>query len=339
MPHVGAAQICYVSDDEPGIARRGQRRFRYLDEATGEVLKDPELLARIKALAIPPAWTDVWVCADPDGHLQATGRDARGRKQYRYHPAFREERDRAKFEELVPFGHALGTIRKRVDEDLDLSGLPFERVLAVVVAILDRTYVRIGNESYAQENRTYGLTTLRNRHAKVDGQTLRMRFKGKGGKEHDAVCTDRRLARLVKRCQELPGQVLFQYVDEEGSPRPVRSGDVNDYLRATTGLEESEASAKTFRTWGGTVMAAAGFALLDPPTTVRERQACAKAVVEVVASHLGNTPAVCRASYIHPAIIDGYEDGSLQASWREGPSRAAGGLLADERKVLAILER
>ena len=323
----------YVTDAEPGIRRTGTKRFRYTDATTGRAVSDKRVLERIRALAIPPAWTDVWICADPSGHLQATGRDARGRKQYRYHADFRSEREQSKFDELVPFGEALGHLRSAIDDDLSKPGLCMERVVALVVSLLECTYVRVGNESYATANGTYGLTTLRPRHVHIHGSTVDIRFVGKGGRKHQLSVEDAKACRIIRRCQELPGQLLFHYQDD-GEVRPVTSTDVNDYLRLHTGLD---ATAKTFRVWGGTLFAAAGFAALKPPRTERQRQAAVKAVVERVSSELRNTPAVARASYIHPAVIEAYESGALPRLWSAGPSRDGHGLIAEERKLLHVL--
>ena len=328
-------RLRFVDDQEPGIRRLGRTRFRYRDDLTGETVRDRELLARIKALAVPPAWTDVWICSDPRGHVQATGRDARNRKQYRYHSDFRAAREATKFDELVDFGRSLGELRRQVDVDLRRRGLPFERVVALVIALLEHTYVRVGNEAYAAENGTFGLTTLRRRHVKVEGSVLKLCFIGKGGKRHEVECTDMRLARIVRRCQDLGGQLLFEYEDDEGDLSPVSSNDVNDYLQRVTGLSST---AKTFRTWGGTVLAATGLverATAEPdaaPTSVL------KDVIDDVADQLGNTATVCRASYVHPAVISAFENGELVARWQDGPSRAGGGLSADERRLLHVLE-
>jgi DNA topoisomerase-1 len=327
------AGLVFTSDEEPGIRRRGRRRFHYVDDR-GQRIHDAKSLARIRALAVPPAWTDVWICADSRGHIQATGRDARGRKQYRYHTAFRTHRDSTKFDELVAFGRALGGLRRRVDDDLAAPGLGYKRMVALVVLLLGDTYVRVGNECYAQENGSYGLTTLRKRHAAVNGATLRLRFVGKHGARVDVKVVDRRLARLVCRCQDLPGQLLFQYEDDDGQLRPIRSGDVNDYLRDATGLD---ATAKTFRTWGASVRAAAALAALGAPARARQGARELNAVIDEVARHLGNTRAVCRRSYIHPLVIQHFEAGSLPELWAAGPARRARGLDADERKLLHVL--
>jgi DNA topoisomerase IB len=328
------AGLHFVDDTEPGIRRKGTKRFRYVPDGSSTAVRDRATLDRIKALAIPPAWTDVWICADPGGHIQATGRDARGRKQYRYHADFRAERERTKFDQLVDFGQALPAIRERVDQDLDRRGMPFERVVALVVSLLEQTFVRVGNESYAIENGTFGLTTLRRKHVVVEDGTIALKFKGKGGREHEVPCNDARLCRLMRRCQDLRGQLLFEYRDDEGDLSPVSSQDVNTYLREASGLD---ATAKTFRTWGATLLAASAFAVLDPPQTVKERQLGVKTVVGAVANELGNTPTVCRASYIHPIVIERYEDGTLPAQWAKGPARDGHGLIAEERRLLRLL--
>ena len=300
------AGLRYVSDDRPGFRRvRAGRGFRYLDPA-GRPLRDPDALARIRSLAIPPAWSDVWISPDPSGHLQATGRDARRRKQYRYHPRFRSARDEAKFERILAFAAALPRIRARVDADLARPGLPREKVLALVVRLLDRTLIRVGNDEYARSNRSFGLTTLRDRHVRVDGSTIRFRFRGKGGRAVEVDLRDRRLAGLVRRCQELPGQELFQYLDPAGEPRDVRSEDVNDYIRAAGG---SEFSAKDFRTWHATVLAYRALRALEPEPG-RPARPVVRAVRQV-AERLGNTAAVARASYVHPAVLEAYTDGQL----------------------------
>jgi DNA topoisomerase-1 len=334
----------FVTDAEPGIRRRGRSRFRYVDARTGEAVRDPAEIGRIRALAVPPAWTDVWICPDPCGHLQATGRDSRGRKVYRYHTGYREARERAKFDELPPFGHVLGDLRSRIDEDLGLPGLPRDRVAALVVSLLERTFVRVGNEEYARDNRTFGLTTLRDRHAEVHGSELHLRFRGKGARLWDVGVESRRLARLVRRCQDLPGQVLFQYVggtdhgtgDGEGNgPVPLTSTDVNDYLRRRSSLD---LTAKSFRTWGGTLLAACELAAADRPASERGRQRAVNDVMGAVADVLGNTPAVSKGSYVHPAVVGAFDDGTLPDLWDAGPRRAGYGLSADERRLLHVLD-
>lgn len=326
--------VTFVTDDEPGIERVGAKNFRYVRQATRSEVRAESELARIRALAVPPAWTNVWICADPDGHIQATGRDAKGRKQYRYHPQFRSRRDKRKFNQLVPFGGALSELRGRVDADLRSPTLSRDRVVAAVISLLERTYVRIGNEAYARENRSFGLTTVRCAHAELSGTELRLRFTGKGGKRFDVTCCDARLARVIRRCRELPGQPLFQYLGDEGDPTPVTSTDVNDYLRAATAID---ATAKTFRTWGASLLAAQQLVKLDPPGSDRAAASAIKEALTPVAEQLGNTITVCRASYVHPTVITLYEKGQLEKRWDDGPKRAAGRLSADERKLLHVL--
>lgn len=324
--------ISYVRDDQPGIARRGTKRFRYVDASGREVTQAER--ERIDALAIPPAWTHVWICPDPSGHIQATGRDARGRKQYRYHAAFRSRREKAKFRDLVPFGEALGKLRTRVDADLRQPQLSRERVVAAVLSLMEQTYVRVGNHGYARENKTYGLTTLRVHHVEVTGGHLHLNFVGKGGKAVEVTCCDARLARVVRRCQDLPGQHLFQYVNDDGEPSVVSSNDVNDYLRESTGLD---ATAKTFRTWGASLLGAQSLLAFDPPTSPTEFGRSVNEALKPVAQTLGNTVTVCRNSYVHPVVLTRFQDGSLAERWAAGPSRAASGLSADERRLLAVL--
>ncbi|MGD9798197.1 MAG: DNA topoisomerase IB [Acidimicrobiia bacterium] len=327
--------LAFGLDDEPGIRRTGRRRFRYIDERSGRAVVDAGTLDRIARLAIPPAWQDVWISTDPNGHLQATGRDARRRKQYRYHPEFRAHQEEAKFDLLVPFGRQLPRLRRRVAADLGRPGLPLERVVALVVRLLEATNVRVGNEEYVRSNRSFGLTTLRDRHATMEGTRLRLRFNGKGAKVHEVSITDRRLARLVLRCQDLPGQVLFQHVDDEGS-HPVRSTDVNDYLRAATGLD---ASAKVFRTWGATVLAAAGFAAAPTPSGPTEARRLTNAVLRPVAEEVHNTLTVCRQSYVHPRVVAIFQAGDFATEWAATSARGSTWLTPDERRLLQLLER
>jgi len=326
--------LVHVSDDEPGIERHGRSRFQYVRQTTRKPVRNGRDLDRINSLAIPPAWTDVWICADPHGHIQATGRDARGRKQYRYHPAYRLRRERRKFDQLVPFGESLGQLRAAVDRDLRRPQLSRERVLAAVTSLLQVTYVRIGNAAYARDNRSYGLTTLRCSHVDVDGSQLRLHFRGKGGKWIDVTCCDPRLARVVRRCQELPGQQLFQYEDAGGATAHVTSTDVNDYLREITGLD---ATAKTFRTWGATLTAAEMLADVEPPASERAATRAANEVLRDVASRLGNTLAVCRASYVHPTVLETFASGALHETWHTGPTRARNRVTAAERRLLLLL--
>jgi len=337
--------LVYVSPDMPGCSRvRSGAHFRFRDPQ-GRWIRDPDEVARIRALAIPPAYREVWICPLPNGHLQAVGLDARGRRQYRYHPLWRQRQDEAKFDRLEAFGRALPRIRARVRRDLAAmkpGAAPARAVvLAAIVRLLDTTYLRVGNEEYASANGSFGLTTLRTRHARVQGGRLRLRFKGKGGIEHEAAVEDVRVARVVRRCQELPGQALFQYEDEAGERRAVGSGDVNDYLREASG---GDFTAKDFRTWHGTVQA------LELTRLVCERHAVqdevrysAKEILGAVARQLGNTPAVCRKAYIHPEVLalggrlaDAPE--ALADTWqRIAGGRAPRGLLAAEARLLAFM--
>jgi DNA topoisomerase I len=327
-----AAQLRYVSDSRPGVQRiRHGRSFRYLG-TDGQPVRDLPTLRRIRSLAIPPAWTQVWICPVANGHIQAVGRDARGRKQYRYHGRWRAVRDEAKFDRIIQFGRALPAIRDRVERDLARPGLPREKVLASVVRLLETSLIRVGNVEYARENRSYGLTTLRTRHVTVEGARLRFEFRGKGGKPHTVDVSDRLLAGVVRRCQDLPGHELFQYLDETGQRQAIDSADVNAYLREIGG---EEFTAKDFRTWGGTLLAA--FALASPETTdgAAARRRLTAAVVEV-AARLGNTPTICRRCYIHPDIVAAHSDGTLAAGLR---GRQSTGLSAEESAVLRLLER
>jgi DNA topoisomerase-1 len=301
-----AAGLRYVVDTAPGIRRRrAGRAFAYLDR-DGRPIRDAETLGRIRSLAIPPAWSDVWICPSPRGHIQATGRDARGRKQYRYHPKWRQTRDETKYERMLAFGQALPSIRTRIEQDLARPGLPREKVLAAVVKLLEATLIRVGNDEYARQNRSFGLTTLRNRHVTVEGSTLRFRFRGKSGVSHEVGLRDRRLAGVVRRCQELPGQELLEYLDEAGQPRDVGSGDVNEYLRAISG---GDFTAKDFRTWAGTVLAAQALREAEPCQDEAQAKRNVVRAIEAVAQRLGNTPAVCRKCYVHPAVIEAYLGG------------------------------
>jgi DNA topoisomerase-1 len=326
--------LVFGSDEEPGIRRRGPRRPRYYDEASGREIRDADTLQRIRSLVVPPAWVDVWISRDPDSHVQATGRDARGRKQYRYHPGFRAHREATKFDQLVPFGQVLAGVRRAVDHDLRRHGLPRERVTALVVALLDRTALRVGNEEYAKENGTYGLTTLRDRHASIDGAHLRIHFTGKSSKVHDVHWKDARLATLVQRCQDLPGQLLFQWVDEEGEQHPLVSDDVNVYLRTASGFD---VTAKTFRTWAATTHAASVLSGIDCSGTVAERKRCIRRAIIEVAAELGNTPTVCRASYVHPEVLDSFQAGEFNERWQAASARGSSRLTLDERRLLHFL--
>lgn len=328
-----AAGLRYVSDISPGIRRKkAGKAFRYVD-ADGIAIRDKDTLKRIRSLAIPPAWTDVWICPSPRGHIQATGRDARGRKQYRYHPRWREVRDAVKYDRMLAFAEALPRIREKTDEHLQLPGVPREKVLAAIVRLLEETRIRVGNEEYRKENGSFGLTTLRNRHADVIGSQVRFSFKGKSGKQHRIKLQDRRLARLIKRMQDLPGQELFAYVDEDGEPKPVESEDVNDYIRQISG---EEFSAKDFRTWAGTILAARFFREADvTPETAGSKKELVRAIARV-ADELGNTPAVCKKCYVHPAVIAAYLAGGLKPV-EEKDDEDPYKLSAEERGLLKIL--
>jgi DNA topoisomerase-1 len=335
-----AAGLRYVHDDRPGIRREpSDSGFRYYSPKN-ELVEDEATLKRIKSLAIPPAWLDVWICPQANGHLQATGRDARGRKQYRYHPKWRSVRDEAKYERMINFGQALPLIRREVDRGLKLPGLPREKVLATIVYLLEATMMRVGNEEYARTNKSFGLTTLRNRHVKVDGSDVEFRFRGKSGVYHKIHVHDRRLARIIRSTRDLPGQELFQYIDEDGETRSVDSSDVNDYLRSITG---EEYTAKDFRTWSGTVLAALAlqeFEKFDSETQAKKNVVRA---IESVAQKLGNTPSVCRKCYVHPAVLDAYMEGAVIEALRERTEQELvddlHALQPEEAAVLAMLQQ
>jgi DNA topoisomerase-1 len=306
-----AAGLRYATDTRPGISRRRSGRgFSYRD-ADGTTVRDRELLARIRRLAIPPAWTDVWICPWPNGHIQASGRDARGRKQYRYHADWHERRGADKFDRMLGFAKVLPGIRKRCDEDLARPGLAREKVLAAVVRLLELTLIRVGNGEYARLNRSFGLTTLRDRHARIEGSGVRFRFRGKSGKTHEVGLRDRRLAGVVRRCQELPGQELFQFVDGDGEVRDVVSDDVNEYIRAASG---GDYTAKDFRTWAGTVLAYRALRALQPGVGERAAKRNVVEAIRQTADQLGNTPAVARGSYVHPAVLEAYLEGSIRGA-------------------------
>jgi len=334
----GAAGLRHVADSAPGIKRiaRGET-FDYVD-ADGKPVKDDETLARIRKLAVPPAWTDVWICASERGHLQASGRDARGRKQYRYHAKWRKMRDEAKYGRLIEFGEGLPALRKKVLSDMALPGLPREKVVAAVVRLLDKTLIRVGNDEYARDNDSYGLTTMRSKHVEVKGSTLTFEFKGKSGKVHSIDVSDARAARIVKQCRELPGYELFQYVDEEGQKRTVGSEDVNDYVRDVMG---QDFTAKDFRTWAGTVFCATALATVGTFDSEREAKANVNDAMRAVAALLGNTPAVSRACYVHPQLLESYLDGSFPQRWIVKPSRARTEyrLRPEEAATLTFLKR
>jgi DNA topoisomerase-1 len=335
-----AVGLRYVNDDARGFTRqRTGKSFRYLN-VHGKELRNPEHLKRIKSLAIPPAWTDVWICSIANGHLQATGRDARGRKQHRYHPRWRETRDETKFTRLIAFARALPKIRKRIGQDLKLPGLPRNKALAAVVKLLEVTLIRVGNDEYARDNKSYGLTTMRDQHVNVTRTRMRFHFRGKSGKQHAIDITDPRLARVVKQCQDLPGQEIFQYVDDDGKQQDVKSEDVNEYLREITG---EDFTAKDFRTWAGTVLAAMALRELEKFDSQTQAKKNVLRAIETVAERLGNTPAICRKSYVHPLVLDAYMDGALlqtvkqraQQQWNASISK----LRPEEAAVLALLQK
>jgi DNA topoisomerase-1 len=309
-----SAGLAYVHDHDAGLSRlaAGNGEFKYRD-ADGKAVRDAKTLDRIASLVIPPAWTQVWICPDPRGHIQATGRDQRGRKQYRYHPDWRAVRDQNKYEHVIAFGRALPKLRRQVDADLARHGLARERVLAAVVRLLEVTLIRIGNDEYAKANKSFGLTTMQKRHVRVSGAGAVFEFRGKSGKPHRTGFQDRRLARLVRSCQELRGQRLFQFVDEAGEKRPVESADVNDYLHAAMG---QAFTAKDFRTWAGTLAALELLEAQDPADSEGAAKRIVTACVKDVAARLGNTPAVCRACYIHPAVPEAYARGALPPTGR-----------------------
>src|SRR3954452_10437756 len=334
-----AAGLVYVSDEDRGIRReRRGDAFEYY-KPNGDKLTDEAVLERIRKLAIPPAYTDVWICPRANGHLQATGRDARGRKQYRYHPQFREVRESTKFEHMMEFARALPRVRAKLAEHMGLRGLPREKVLATVVHLLETTLIRVGNDDYAKANKSYGLTTLRDPHVKVDGSELRFQFKGKSGKTWRLQVKDRRVAKIVKAGQDLPGQELFQYVDENGERKDVTSADVNAYLKEITGRD---ITAKDFRTWAGTVLAALALQEFETFDTEAKAKKNVRAAIERVASRLGNTPTICRKCYIHPEILSSYAEGAmllevknqLEAELREDLAS----LKPEEAAVLGLLE-
>lgn len=342
-PHASAreAGLQYITEDHAGIRRvaAGRKNFRYL-RPNGKEVKDECTLARIRRLAIPPAWREVWICTDEHGHLQATGRDARGRKQYRYHPRWREVRDETKFNRMLEFAGALPRIRRRVRKHLELRGLPRVKVLATVVRLLETGLIRVGNDEYARTNNSYGLTTLRDHHAKIVGHKVRFQFKGKSGKEHVIDFQDPHLAKIVRNCQEIPGQELFQYWDDSGQPRDITSTDVNEYLREISG---EDFTAKDFRTWAATVLAAIAlkeFEKFDNKTRAKKN---IREAIESVAKKLGNTPSICRKCYVHPAILEAYLDGAVIETFRkraeEHLTKKLPKLQPEEAAVLALLQQ
>ncbi|MBW8770767.1 MAG: DNA topoisomerase IB [Gemmatimonadetes bacterium] len=339
MVSAKAAGLLYVTDALPGISRRRVGRgFSYVDP-DGRVIREREHIRRFRSLVIPPAWSDVWICPDPDGHLQVTARDARGRKQYRYHPSFRAHRDHAKFDKMVELSDVLWQVRERVERDIALPGLQRDKVMATLVWLLERTLIRVGSHELAKENNSFGLTTLRRRHVSIEGATLHFEFRGKSGVAHAVAVTDRRIARIVQRCRELPGRELFQYVDARGRRQIVYADDVNTYLREITGRD---VTAKDFRTWMGTMLAAAALRDMGPAPTKRAAERNILAAVDSTATRLGNTRAVCRKYYIHPALIEAYLEGAIlpplpEKVWQERRTHGPA-LRRHEAEVLAFLK-
>jgi len=328
------AGLEYVNDERAGYSRKAKgKNFAYLD-TEGKTIHDEQRLLRIKRLAIPPAWTDVWICASPNGHIQATGRDARGRKQYRYHERWREVRDENKFDRLWQFAKALPNIRRRISQHLKLPGLPRRKVLATIVRLLERTFIRVGNEEYARKNKSFGLTTLKSRHVTVKGAQVRFRFRGKSGRQHDVDVADRRVAKIILKCQDLPGQDLFQYLDEAGEVKDVTSQDVNEYLRQIAG---EDFTAKDFRTWGGTVLAAIALSKQEEFETKKQAKSNIKTAICAVAELLGNTPAVCRKCYVHPVIVEAYLNRTRIAGFNGTNTLEPPNLRGAERAVLKFL--
>ena len=334
------AHLRYVHDDRPGITRHGSAKAGYTyKNPDGSVVKDKATLERIHHLVLPPAYKDVWICPIENGHLQATGKDARGRKQYRYHERWREVRDESKYHRMTDFAKALPKIRVRVDADLRRQGLPREKVLATIVYLLEKTCIRIGNDEYAHANDSYGLTTMLENHVAIKGSTLRFKFRGKSGKEHDIALHDDRVAKIVRKCHDLPGHELFHYQDHDGKLHHVHSDDVNAYLHAASGGQHF--TAKDFRTWAGTMFCAVYFAEMDPPENVTQEKRLIADVVKRVAAHLGNTPAVCRKAYIHPSVIDAFRaqapvlEAKVKRSAAKHPDKH--GLSAEETALLNFL--
>jgi DNA topoisomerase I len=335
--HARAAGLVYVSDTEPGLRRKAAGTGFSYRLSSGKAIRDKETRARVRGLAVPPAWTEVWICPHADGHIQATGRDARGRKQYIYHADWREVRDRSKYERMLDFARLLPRIRARIDKDMSRRGMPREKVLATVVSLLDKTLVRVGNGDYAKQNGSYGLTTLRSRHLEVAGTELRFHFKGKSGKTWRLSVKDRRIARVVRSIQELPGQHLFQYLDDEGAVRSIDSTAVNDYLREIAG---PDVSAKDFRTWAGTVLAVLALSALGEFTSQTQAKMNVRRAIEAVAGKLGNTPTICRKCYIHPEIVASYMEGTLPSVATDATTAATGSALPrEEEMVLRLLKR
>jgi DNA topoisomerase I len=333
------AGLRYVTDDQPGLARRRNgRSFRYF-ETNGKPLRDPDTIGRIRSLVIPPAWKSVWICSIANGHLQATGRDARGRKQSRYHPRWREVRDETKYERMLSFGAALPAIREQVERDIVQPGLPQTKVLATIVRLMETTSIRVGNAEYARTNHSYGLTTMRNRHVRIEGSKITFQFEGKSGVKHVVDLQDRRLAKIIQRCQDIPGYELFQYIDETDEHRTIDSADVNEYLREISG---DDFTAKDFRTWTGTVTACQLLRNLEPFKSENQAKKNIVEVIKSVASCLGNTPSVCRKCYVHPAVLDVYLKGTMPTIYRRriSPdlSKICKRMQRQERDLLHLLE-
>jgi DNA topoisomerase I len=333
------AGLRYVTDSSPGISRkRHGKGFAYAG-VDGKPIRDEAELRRIRALALPPAWSEVWICPSPNGHIQATARDAKGRKQYRYHRRWHKERDQTKYSRMLAFAQALPAIRKRVKADLALPGLPLEKVLATVVRLLESTFIRVGNQEYARDNQSFGLTTLRNRHVAVSGSTLRFHFRGKSGKQHKIELTNPQMAKIIKRCQDLPGQELFQFLAEDGQQQSIGSAEVNQYLREISG---QDFTAKDFRTWAGTVLAALMLSEIGEFESESQAKQNIVAAIQEVSCRLGNTPAICRKCYVHPEILEAYMDGSLLTDLeikRASPTKGLPGLRAAEKAVIKLLKR
>lgn len=333
-----SAGLRYVSDDGPGIRRRKSGKGFTYTRTNGSRLTEADALGRIKSLAIPPAWTDVWICPFRDGHIQATGRDAKGRKQYRYHPQFREVRESTKYEHVIAFAEMLPAIRAQVREHMALKGLPRQKVLATVVNLLETTLIRVGNDDYARQNNSYGLTTLKNRHVAIDGNEVRFRFSGKSGKQWSLRVKDRRIAKIIRACQELPGQELLQYVDHDGNPQHVTSNDVNAYLQDITG---KDITAKDFRTWAGTMLAAMALSEMQTFDSVAQAKRNLRSAIENVAARLGNTPTICRKCYVHPEVLTSYLDGKLMLDIKSAVEKelrdSLPGFQPEEAAVLAML--
>jgi len=330
-----AAGLRYVNDEGPGIRRQRRGTAFSYDGPDGQPIGDGRVMRRIKALVIPPAWTDVWICPDAAGHIRATGRDARQRKQYRYHPRWHEVRDAGKYERLADFAEALPRIRARVESDLRVRGIPRRKVLALVVKLLQDTSIRVGNDEYRRDNRSFGLTTMLDRHARFDGPGVRFEFKGKSGHLHSVKLSDRRLARIVKQCQDIPGQELFQYLGADGQRHAIGSSDVNEYLREISGCDFT---AKDFRTWNGTVLAVRYLKICEAPQSPTAGKRLVSGAIKNVAQQLGNTPAVCRKAYVHPVVLNAYLEGSLEPEAGVSKSKPASGLSDEEQSVLGLLE-